>query len=56
MNLADELIEVIRRAKASNEYHNPHLLVAVAQAIEECNGQDSVPDWVWDYAKDMYGW
>lgn len=46
MNLEDELIEVIRKAKESDEYHSPHLLTAVAQAIEECCGQDSVPDWV----------
>lgn len=56
MDLHAELIALLQKAKSTNEYFNPHLLIDVLNAIDDTHSSDEsiVPDELRKWAFDMY--
>jgi len=50
MNLKNELIDLLKRAKDSGEYHNPYMLSAiyttVSDFVEDFDEDEEVNDWI----------
>ena len=56
MDLHKELIQLLERAKATDEYFNPHLLSDILTAIENTHFSDDniIPDELNKWAQDMW--
>lgn len=58
MNLSEELIVVLERAKQTDEYFNPHIINGVINAIYDGDpdADKLVSDELADWAVSMYSW
>lgn len=55
MDLYSELIKVLKKAKASDEYFNPHFLTAVLEAMEAYHPaqvDEKTSEELWDWIND----
>lgn len=54
MNLYKEVIDILLRAKVSNEYFNPRFINTLLQAYEDADKFDEVPYELLDRSYDMW--
>lgn len=52
MNLQDEVLAVIRKAKDSDEYFNPYLIQGILDTISDIYGEDYVKEFE-DFSQSM---
>ena len=54
MDLAQELVDLLRKAKDSDEYFNPNTTDGVIDAIRLGYGDEAVPDDICKWSTDMW--
>lgn len=56
MNLKDEVIDLLKNLRDSKEYHNPHAIWGIIDAVRDTDGDDAIPEDILDWADEMWSW